>query len=344
MAVRDRRPRGVVTVPSIPLSDLRKQVGELRPTVEGLVIERGKIAEFARSIGCETSVFYDREAAVDAGYPDIPAPLTFTRTAYFPRALTEGVDPPQFGMDLGFDPERTVHGEQAYEYDRPIVAGDTLDATTGLTDVYTKSGSGGKILTFAELETVYTDADDERVLTERRTRIERGEPEEETSEDGGHNETGKDDTATDGGEDCRTTAGGHEPGVPEDLPVIGTTLPRFDVKAVSRRDIVRYLGASGDFNPLHYDDAFARRGGHESVVVPGMYVAGVASAALTDWVPLRCIRRFRTRFVSVVYPGNDLTVTGEATAVDHDASTVTVDFTVENAGRNVVVGAATLGR
>ncbi|MWV64567.1 dehydratase [Halorubrum sp. JWXQ-INN 858] len=347
-------------MPSTPLAELESRVGERRRTVDGLVVERGKVAEFARAIGCTSDVFYDPDAAIDAGYADVPAPLTFTRTAYFPRNLAEGVAPPEFGMGLGFDPERTVHGEQAYEYDRPVVAGDVLDATTALADVYTKSGSAGT-LTFAVLGTEYTDADGERVLAERRTRIERGKPAGEPNdpsdddpsnagngddENGNGEERGGEERGDENGDEGgRPATDGGGSGPVDGLPAVGTPLPRFAIEDVSRRDVVRYLGASGDFNPLHYDGAFARRGGHDDVVVPGMYVSGVASAALTDWVPLRRVRDFRTRFVSVAYPGGDLTVTGEVTAVDDGTSTATVEFTVANeAGDAVVTGDATVGR
>lgn len=160
-------------MPEQRIAELRAFIGESRQTVTGLSVEAGKVAEFARAIGSENPVFYDREAARDAGYDDIPAPLTFTRVAYFPRYRAGG-DDSSFGFDLGFDPERTVHGEQEYEYERQLIVGDTVDGTTRLADVYQKTSGSGRALTFAVLETTYTDQNGDLVLTERRTRIERG--------------------------------------------------------------------------------------------------------------------------------------------------------------------------
>lgn len=160
-------------MPEQSIAELKDLVGESRQTVRGLSVEAGKVAEFARAIGSENLVFYDQEVARDAGYDDIPAPLTFTRVAYFPRYRADG-DGSSFGFDLGFDPERTVHGEQEYEYERQLTVGDTVDGTTRLADVYEKTSGSGQTLTFAVLETTYTDQDGELVLTERRTRIERG--------------------------------------------------------------------------------------------------------------------------------------------------------------------------
>jgi peroxisomal enoyl-CoA hydratase 2 len=156
------------------MAELESLVGERRQTIADLTVEAGKVDEFARAIGSSNEVFYDADAAREAGYDDIPAPLTFTRVAYFPQYRVGG-DGSSFGFDLGFDPEHTVHGEQEYEYRRPVTVGDMLDGMTELADVYQKSGSDGRTLTFAVLETTYTDADDEVVLVERRTRIERGE-------------------------------------------------------------------------------------------------------------------------------------------------------------------------
>lgn len=160
-------------MPEQQIAELRELIGESRQTVTELSVEAGKVAEFARAIGSKNPVFYDREAAKGAGYDDIPAPLTFTRVAYFPR-YRAGSDDSSFGFDLGFDPKRTFHGEQEYEYERQLIVGDTVSGTTRLADVYQKTSRSGQALTFAILETTYTDQNGDLVLTERRTRIESG--------------------------------------------------------------------------------------------------------------------------------------------------------------------------
>lgn len=88
----------------------------------------------------------------------------------FPRYRPKGVG--QLGFDLGFDDRFRVHGEQTYEFERPLFGGDTLSRVTTLVDVYQRDGGRGGTMTFAELETVYRDAQDELVLTERSTAIE----------------------------------------------------------------------------------------------------------------------------------------------------------------------------
>ena len=130
---------------------------------------------------------------------------------------------------------------------------------------------------------------------------------------------------------------------PEDLSV-GDSIPPLRVDELSRTQIVRYLGASGDFNPLHHDDEFARRGGQEGVIASGMLVAGLASSALTDWVPVRSVTRFRTRFVGTVMPGDALIVRGEVTSVTRNRASTSaeIDLTVEDGDGTVLSGDATV--
>ena len=103
----------------------------------------------------------------------MPAPLTFTRTAYFPRYRPKGINE-NLGFDLGLRPEYVVHGEQEYEFERPVEVGDVLTGTTTLTNIYQREGSRGGTMTFAVYETEFYDRDDELVCTTRLTRIETG--------------------------------------------------------------------------------------------------------------------------------------------------------------------------
>lgn len=146
-------------------------VGETYHVIEDFAIEAGKVDEFARAVYDDNPAHRDAAAAEAQGFAAIPAPLTFARTAYFPRYRPEGQDRIR-PFDLGFDPEYSLHGEQAYEYHRPITVGDVLSGYVTLTDVYQREGSRGGEMTFAVYEFEYFDADDELVLTERGTVIE----------------------------------------------------------------------------------------------------------------------------------------------------------------------------
>lgn len=164
-------------MPEVPLSELKEMVGKSLVTVEDFTIEAGKVEEFARAVKSDDDVFRSEESATERGYERVPAPLTFAKTSSFPRYCPperEGED--RRGMAVGFKREYTVHGEQEFEYERPLYVGDTLTGTTTLVDVYQREGSRGGTMTFAELETVYENQDGEVVMREKSTRIETGGP------------------------------------------------------------------------------------------------------------------------------------------------------------------------
>ena len=143
-------------------------VGTSVVTVDGFEVEGGKVEEFARAVKDDNPAHRSQEAAAEQGFDRVPAPLTYARVSSFPRY--RAVD--GRGIDLGFRREYSIHGEQAYEFERPLQVGDVLTGTTTLTDVYQRDGSRGGTMTFAVLETEYRDENDELVLVDRATAIE----------------------------------------------------------------------------------------------------------------------------------------------------------------------------
>lgn len=94
--------------------------------------------------------------------------------------------------------------------------------------------------------------------------------------------------------------------------------PRFEAVAVgdeappvvhllTRTDLVRYAGASGDFNPMHHDELQAREAGLPSVFGHGMFTAGLLATAITRYVGLGTLRSYRVRFTKQTWPGETLT-------------------------------------
>lgn len=155
-------------MPTIPFEELEEKVGESTVVVEDFCIEAGKVEEFARAVKDDNPAFRDEEAAAEQGFDGIPAPLTFPRVSTFPRyRAIEGR-----GIDIGFPEEYAIHGEQSYQYERPLQVGDVLTGTMTLTDVYQRDGGRGGTMTFAILETEYRDDDGDLVVTERSTVIE----------------------------------------------------------------------------------------------------------------------------------------------------------------------------
>ena len=96
-------------------------VGKRYPTTEPYLVGREKVREFATAIGEGNPLHHDLGAARDAGHPDLVAPVTFPFVITM-RAMATAMFDPELQMDYA----RVVHGEQAFEYHRPLYAGDLV--------------------------------------------------------------------------------------------------------------------------------------------------------------------------------------------------------------------------
>ena len=120
---------------------------------------------------------------------------------------------------------------------------------------------------------------------------------------------------------------------------------------VSRADLVRYAGASGDFNPIHWNGRFAEQVGLPGVIAHGMFTMGAAVQLVTDWVgnPAAVVDD-QTRFTKPVLvedmdgPGAAIEVSGAIGSIDEDNGTARVDLTVTSAGVKVLVKAQAVVR
>ena len=86
----------------------------------------------------------------------------------------------------------------------------------------------------------------------------------------------------------------------------GDAAPAFSHQ-LSRTDLVRYAGASGDFNPMHHDEVAATGSGLPSVFGHGMFTMGLLGKALTDYVGIGNLKLYRVRFTKQTWPGEVLT-------------------------------------
>lgn len=123
---------------------------------------------------------------------------------------------------------------------------------------------------------------------------------------------------------------------------VGDELPGIQIN-LTRQDVVRYTGASGDFNPIHYSDRHAQAIGLPSVVVHGMWTMGAALRIVTDWVgdPGKVVDYF-VRFVSpIAVPDDDagalVEVTGKVTSVEDGIATIAIEVL---SGGEKILGAA----
>jgi acyl dehydratase len=95
---------------------------------------------------------------------------------------------------------------------------------------------------------------------------------------------------------------------------VGDVMPELVKGPIQKVQLVRYAGASGDFNPLHTDDEFAKSVGlKDGVIAQGMMVMGCVGQAITAWIPKSRLRRFGVRFAGMTQKGSTITVTGAVT-------------------------------
>jgi acyl dehydratase len=107
--------------------------------------------------------------------------------------------------------------------------------------------------------------------------------------------------------------------------VEGAAIPPFVVEDLTRTDLVRYAGASGDFNPIHHDETFARAAGNPTVFGHGMLTAGLVARCITDFVGAGNLRRYKVRFATRVWPGDTITCAGRVTKRYEDAGETRID-------------------
>ncbi|MEE1940493.1 MaoC family dehydratase [Streptomyces sp. TRM 70361] len=123
---------------------------------------------------------------------------------------------------------------------------------------------------------------------------------------------------------------------------VGTELPARSFP-VDRAALVRYAGASGDFNPIHWNERFAREVGLPDVIAHGMFTMAQAARVVTDWAgDPGALVEHGVRFTKpVVVPDDDkgavIEVSGKVAAkLDDEARTVRVDLTATSAGQKVL--------
>lgn len=122
---------------------------------------------------------------------------------------------------------------------------------------------------------------------------------------------------------------------------VGEQLPPLTVR-VTRDRLVRYAGASGDFNPIHWSPRVAAAAGLPDVIAHGMLTMAVAGRVVTDWIgDPGAIREFGVRFTRpVVVPDDDegaeLQVEAVVAALDEAARTARVDITARFEGQTVL--------
>jgi acyl dehydratase len=92
---------------------------------------------------------------------------------------------------------------------------------------------------------------------------------------------------------------------------VGDAIPSLTTAPITETQLVRYSGASGDFNPIHTVPHVAEAAGLGGVIAHGMLVMGLVGRAITNWAGVAALRQFGVRFTGVTTPGQIIPVTGK---------------------------------
>ncbi len=131
-------------------------------------------------------------------------------------------------------------------------------------------------------------------------------------------------------------------GVTWDDLEVGTEAASRHFGPLTRTDFVRYQGASGDFNPIHHDEEFARGSGFPTVFSVGMLQAGILASFATDWLGASNVRKFGVQFREQVWPGDELTCSATVVGLDEAVRTVDLELLcTRQTGGTAIKGTAT---
>ena len=129
---------------------------------------------------------------------------------------------------------------------------------------------------------------------------------------------------------------------------VGTQFPTRTYR-VTRADLIRYAGASGDFNPIHWSDRFATSVGLPGVIAHGMLTMALAGQAVADWIgDTSAIVEYSVLFTNpVVVPDDDVgaeIVINGVVKKHTDDGLVQVEITATSGGEKVLGQARALVR
>lgn len=121
---------------------------------------------------------------------------------------------------------------------------------------------------------------------------------------------------------------------------VGDEMPTLVKGPVQKLQLVMYAGASGDFNPLHVDDDFAKAVGMPNgVIAHGMLIMGFVGQAVTAWIPRKYLKKLGVRFAGMTSPNNTITVTGKVTDKSQDGgdNLITCDVVAQDENGDVKI-------
>ena len=115
---------------------------------------------------------------------------------------------------------------------------------------------------------------------------------------------------------------------------VGDSLPPLVLPPISRHQLALYCGGSGDHNPIHVDIDFAKKFGFKDVFAHGMLSMAFLGRLVTSWVPQSQVRKLGTRFTSITWVGDVITVSGKVTGKREEGGQKLVDLEIRCTNQN----------
>jgi acyl dehydratase len=108
----------------------------------------------------------------------------------------------------------------------------------------------------------------------------------------------------------------------------GDKVPPLKKDPITQVQLVRYAGASGDFNPIHTVPDYAKEAGLDGTIAHGMLIMGMLAQMVSGWVGVKPVVKYGVSFKGMTKPGDGLTATGEVTKKYESGGKKLVDLSV----------------
>ena len=125
---------------------------------------------------------------------------------------------------------------------------------------------------------------------------------------------------------------------------VGDEVEALTLPPVTRLQLIKYAGASGDFNPIHTIDEAAEEAGLKGVIAHGMLTLATMGLLFSPYLELGYVKDFRARFSGMVYVGDALEIGGRVSGVEETGEGVLYSFDVfSRRGEGDVVASGSVG-
>jgi acyl dehydratase len=255
-----------------------------------VLVEAGKIREYARAT-------YSHHEDYFGDRPVSPPHFLVTRAHWESEAS-------DVFTRMHMDPSRGLHAAQVFEFaGAPPAAGTRLTAQSRIDRIYDKHSSRSGLMTFVDVITEFRDQRGDVAARMSTLSVE-----------------------------VEKVAAPQQPAAsaanaPEETFLEAGPAP-LSIGPITRTDLVRFAGASGDFNPVHHDEPYARAAGYDSTLAMGMFQAGIGATWATGWLGPRNVRRAEVRFMGRMFPGDRVIAHGGITRRFERAGEPLVEVTV----------------